>query len=168
MKIILAVDKNFAIGKDNKLLFHISEDLKHFKKTTLNSIVIMGRKTYESMGGALPRRDNIILSRNKNYKAENALVFTRKEEVLNYVKENQNKEAFVIGGEEIVEVFLDECDEAIITKVMEEVDDADTFLHNFDNDPNFEISEESEIHEENEKKFVYIKYRRKKWKKNFL
>jgi len=162
MKIILAVDKNFAIGKDNNLLFHISEDLKHFKRTTLNSIVIMGRKTYESMGGALPKRDNIILSRNKDYQAENALVFTNKDEVLNYVKENENKEAFVIGGEEIVEVFLDECDEAIITKVMEEVDDADTFLHNFDNDPNFEISEESEIHEENEKKFVYIKYRRKK------
>lgn len=162
MKIILAVDKNFAIGKDNKLLFHISKDLKHFKKTTLNSIVIMGRKTYESMGGALPKRDSIILSRNKNYKAENALVFTKKEEVLNYVKENQNKEAFVIGGEEIVDVFLDECDEAIITKVMEEVDNADTFLHDFDNDPDFEISEESEIHQENEKKFIYIKYRRKK------
>lgn len=161
MKIILAVDKNFAIGKDNNLLFHISEDLKHFKRTTLNSIVIMGRKTYESMGGALPKRDNVILSRNKDYQAENALVFTNKDEVLNYVKENENKEAFVIGGEEIVDVFLKDCDEAIITKVMEEVKDADTFLHNFDQDPNFKITEESEIHEEDGKKFVYVTYRRK-------
>lgn len=168
MKIILAVDKNFAIGKDNKLLFHISEDLKHFKRTTLNSIVIMGRKTFESMGGALPNRDNIVLSRNRNYKAEDALVFNNKNEVLRYVKENPASEVFVIGGEDIVDLFLDDCDEAIITKVMEEVEDADTFLHNFDEDPNFKIEENSQIHEDNGKKFVYVTYRRKKWKKNFL
>lgn len=162
MKIILAVDKNFAIGKDNKLLFHISEDLKHFKRTTLNSIVIMGRKTFESMGGALPNRDNIVLSRNRNYKAEDALVFNNKNEVLRYVKENPASEVFVIGGEDIVDLFLDDCDEAIITKVMEEVEDADTFLHNFDEDPNFKIEENSQIHEDNGKKFVYVTYRRKK------
>lgn len=162
MKIILAVDQNFAIGKDNKLLFHISEDLKHFKKTTLDSIVIMGRKTYESMGGALPKRDNLILTRNKDYKADNAQVFTTKDQILDYVKNHPSKKAFVIGGGEIVNIFLDQCDEAIITKVMEDVKDADTFLHNFDIDPDFEMVEKSDIHEENGVKFVYVRYRRKK------
>lgn len=161
MKIILAVDENFAIGKDNKLLFHISEDLKHFKKTTLNSIVIMGRKTYESMGGALPKRDNLILTRNKDYKADDAKVFTDKEDILNYVKNNPDKEAFVIGGGEIVNIFLDDCDEAIITKVMEKVEDADTYLHNFDKDPDFDLVEESDIKEEDGVKFIYVIYRRK-------
>lgn len=161
MKIILAVDENFAIGKDNKLLFHISEDLKHFKKTTLNSIVIMGRKTYESMGGALPKRDNLILTRNKDYKADDAKVFTDKEDILTYVKNNPDKEAFVIGGGEIVNIFLDDCDEAIITKVMEKVEDADTYLHNFDKDPDFDLVEESDIKEEDGVKFIYVIYRRK-------
>src|SRR5699024_10509267 len=159
MKIILAVDENFAIGKDNKLLFHISEDLKHFKKTTLNSIVIMGRKTYESMGGALPKRDNLILTRNKDYKADDAKVFTDKEDLLNYVKNNPDKEAFVIGGGEIVNIFLDDCDEAIITKVMEKVEDADTYLHNFDKDPDFDLVEESDIKVEDGVKFIYVRYR---------
>ena len=161
MKIILAVDENFAIGKDNKLLFHISEDLKHFKKTTLNSIVIMGRKTYESMGGALPKRDNLILTRNKDYKADDAKVFTDKEDILTYVKNNPDKEAFVIGGGEIVNIFLDDCDEAIITKVMEKVEDADTYLHNFDKDPDFDLVEESDIKDEEGVKFIYVRYRRK-------
>lgn len=162
MKIILAVDENFGIGKDNKLLFHISEDLKHFKKTTLNSIVIMGRKTYESMGGALPKRDNLILTRNPDYKAKDAKVFTKKEDILSYVEENSGKDAFVIGGGEIVDIFLDSCDEAILTKVMERVEDCDTYLHNFDQDPDFELVEKSEVHEEGGTKFVYVTYRRKK------
>lgn len=161
MKIILAVDENFAIGKDNKLLFHISEDLKHFKKTTLDSIVIMGRKTYESMGGALPKRDNIILTRNKDYEAKDARVFTSKDEILKYVEENKDKKAFVIGGSEIVDIFLDDCDEAILTKVRKKVDDADRFLHNFDKDPDFVLVEESDIYEEDGIKFSYVRYRRR-------
>ncbi|MDD7305282.1 MAG: dihydrofolate reductase [Peptoniphilaceae bacterium] len=162
MKIILAVDDNFAIGKNNKLLFHIKKDLKHFKNTTLNSILIMGRKTYESMGGALSFRDNLILTRNKAYKADDAKVFTSKDEILAYVNNKPDKDAFVIGGGEIVKVFLDYCDEVILTKVMEKVDHADTFLHNFDLDPDFEIVEQSSLQEENGVKFKYVIYRRKK------
>lgn len=161
MKIILAVDENFAIGKDNKLLFHIKEDLQHFKKTTLNSIVIMGRKTYESMGRLLDKRDNVILTRDKNYKVDGAKVFNSKKEVLDYVDASPDKEAFVIGGGQIVDVFLDKCDEAIITKVMEKVEDADTFLCNFDEQASFELVEKSEVKEENDLKFIYVTYRRK-------
>lgn len=167
MKIILAVDKNFGIGKNNKLLFHIKKDLQHFKDITENSIVIMGRKTYESMSKALPKRENVVITRNKNYKLNDAKVFYDKEDVLDFVKNNSENEAFIIGGSEIVDLFLDDCDEAILTKVLE-TKDADSYLHNFDKDENFEIIEKSEVYEENDHKFYYVSYRRKKWKKNYL
>lgn len=86
MKIILAVDRDFGIGKDNKLLFHFKKDLAHFKKITLNNIVIMGRKTYDSMHGALPNRENIVLTRNKNLKLDDALVFNDVDSLVKYLK----------------------------------------------------------------------------------
>lgn len=137
MKLILAVDKNWAIGQDNKMLYNLKKDLKHFKETTTGSLVIMGRKTFDSMGRALPNRENIILSRDENLKRDGALVFNGIREIISYAKKS-DKEAFVIGGAEICELFLDEIDEAIITKIDKE-SEADTFLHNFDEDPNFEI-----------------------------
>lgn len=158
MKIILAVDKNWGIGKDGKMLFHIKKDLAHFKSYTLGNICIMGRKTYESMGGALPDRENIVLTRNKNYKSKDAKVFTNYKEVLSYVKERR-EEVFVIGGEKIVEIFLEYCDEAIITKIYESKK-ADSFLHNFDQDVDWSLSEESDIMEENGVSFRYVRYRR--------
>lgn len=159
MKIILAVDKNWGIGKDGKMLFHIRRDLKHFKSYTLGNICIMGRKTYESMGGALPHRENIVLSRNRDYKAKDARVFTNYRDVLAYVKE-RSEEVFVIGGEKIVEIFLEYCDEAIITKIYESRE-ADSFLHNFDQDEDWSLSEESDIMVENGVSFRYVRYRRK-------
>lgn len=159
MKIILAVDKNWGIGKDGDMLFHIKKDLAHFKSYTLENICIMGRKTYESMGGALPDRENIVLTRNKNYKAKDTKIFTDYRDVLAYVRESR-EEVFVIGGEKIVEIFLEYCDEAIITKIYEKKE-ADTFLHNFDLDKDWFISEESDIMEENGVSFRYVTYRRK-------
>lgn len=164
MKIILAVDKNWGIGKDGQMLFHIRRDLKHFKSHTLGNICIMGRKTYESMGEALPHRENIVLSRNRNYKAKGARVFTDYRDVLAYVRERR-EEVFVIGGEKIVEIFLEYCDEAIITKIYEEKE-ADTFLHNFDLDDEWLLSEESDIMEENGVSFRYVTYRRKNYGKD--
>ena len=88
MKIILAVDRDFGIGKDNKLLFHLKKDLAHFKDLTLNNIVIMGRKTYKSMNGALPKRENIVLTRNKDLKLDDALVFNNIENLLRFIIES--------------------------------------------------------------------------------
>ncbi|WP_276862636.1 dihydrofolate reductase [Anaerococcus tetradius] len=158
MKIILAVDKNWGIGKDGKMLFHIKKDLGHFKKLTSGNICIMGRKTYESMGGALPNRENLILSRNKTYQAPDALVFNDYRDIFSYL-EDKDKEVFVIGGEKIVELFLDFCDEAIITKIYAERL-ADSFLHNFDSDDRWEVISKSDIMEENGVSFQYIVYRR--------
>ena len=159
MKIILAVDNNWAIGKDNGMLFHIPSDLKHFKSKTLNNVVIMGRNTYESMGSALPDRENIVLTRNTDYKLEDAKVFNSPDYILSYIKDS-DKEVFVIGGSQIVDIFLPYCDEAIITKIYDSRK-ADTFLHNFDEDDDFKITCQSDLHEENGHEFRYINYKRK-------
>ena len=159
MKIILAVDENWGIGKDNEMLFHLKRDLAHFKELTLGNIVIMGRNTYESIGKALEGRENIVLSKDKNYKLNDSIVFNDISPVLDFVKK-ADKEAFVIGGAQIVDLFLPYCDEAIITKICESRP-ADTYLHNFDCDPNFVIAEISDVFEENGIKFSYITYRRK-------
>ncbi len=162
MKLILAVDKNWAIGLDNKMLYDLKKDLKHFKETTTGGLVIMGRKTFDSMGRALPNRENIILTRDKGLKRDGALVFNDISEILSYV-EKSPKEAFVIGGAEICELFLDNIDEAIITKIDKE-SPADTYLHNFDMDPDFEIVEESDPIDDEGKKIKYVRYRRKERK----
>lgn len=159
MKLILAVDKNWAIGRDNKMLYNLKKDLKHFKEITTGSLVIMGRKTFDSMGRALPNRENIILSHDENLKRDGALVFNGIREIISYAKKS-DKEAFVIGGAEICELFLDEIDEAIITKIDKE-SEADTFLHNFDEDPNFEIIEESDSIDDGGIKIKFVKYKRK-------
>ena len=158
MKLILAVDENWGIGRDNEMLFHIKKDLKHFKETTYGNIVIMGRNTYESIGQALPGRENIVLTRNPDYEAENVKVFNNPDNVLKYIKDSK-KEVFVIGGSEIVDIFLPNIDEAIITKIKAKKD-ADTYLHNFDQDKDFELVSESQNYEENGIHFSYVNYRR--------
>lgn len=158
MKLILAVDENWGIGKDNKMLFHIKKDLKHFKDTTMGNIIIMGRNTYESIGLALPGRKNIVLTRNPDYEAKNVKVFNNPDDVLEYIKDSK-KEVFVIGGAEVVDIFLPYIDEAIITKIKAEKD-ADTYLHNFDQDKDFELLSESQNYEENGINFSYVTYRR--------
>lgn len=158
MKIILAVDMNNAIGYKNKLLFHIKRDLNNFKHITENNIVIMGRKTYESMGSGLKNRINVVLTRNKNYKLNDAYVFNDKKSLLDFVN-SKDKEAFVIGGSEIVDLLIDHCNEAYITKVYERKN-ADTFLFDFNNSKDWEIYEKSGIIEEDDYKFQFIKYRR--------
>ena len=162
MKIILAVDQNWGIGRDNEMLFHLKKDLGHFRNLTMGNIVIMGRNTYESIGKALDGRENLVLTRNKDYKLDDALVFHSLNDILAYVKE-KDKEIFVIGGRQIVDLFLPYCEEAIITKIFDQKD-ADTYLHNFDLDNEFEIKTESEIFDENGIKFKYVNYRRKWWK----
>ena len=95
---IVVTDLNNAIGKDNKLLCHLPADLKFFKSTTMGCPIIMGRKTFESIGKVLPGRKNIIISRNANLKIEGAEVYSSLKEVLENAKEEK---MFVIGGAEI-------------------------------------------------------------------
>jgi dihydrofolate reductase len=113
--IIAAVSENNVLGKNNKLIWHIPDDLKRFKKLTIGHSVVMGRKTFESMDKPLPERKNIILTRNKNYKAKGTLIAHNVQEALNYC-ENDNQ-PFIIGGGEIYNLFLDISDKIELTRI---------------------------------------------------
>jgi dihydrofolate reductase len=101
---IVAHDNNRLIGGDNKLLWHLPEDLKNFKKLSLNSTVIMGRKTFDSIGKALPKRLNVVLTKDKDFKAENCMVYDRVEDVVRDFAEDP--QVFIIGGGEIYKQFF--------------------------------------------------------------
>ena len=113
--LIAAAAENNVLGKDNKLIWHISEDLKRFKRLTEGHSIIMGRKTFESMPKALPRRKNIILTRNKEYKAENALIAHTAEEALALTGDDPTP--YIIGGGEIYSLFLLNADIIELTRV---------------------------------------------------
>lgn len=160
LKAIVAVDKNFGIGKDGKLLAYIKEDLKYFKETTIESTVILGRKTLYTFPNKkpLPLRKNIILSRNKDLKIENALICNSKEEVFEKIKDDEN--VFIIGGEEIYKLFFEDLEEIYVTKI-DSIFDADAFFVNLDNNKNFKIVKESEfIITESGYKIKFLIYRK--------
>lgn len=100
INLIVAMTNKGYIGKDNQLLFHIKEDMKRFKELTLNHKVIMGRKTFESLpNGALEDRENIVITKDENYKADNITVYNDILELLSYIRSEE--EVFVIGGESV-------------------------------------------------------------------
>jgi len=127
VSIIAAIAENRAIGKNNKLLWRIPEDLKRFKKVTEGHAVIMGRKTYESIGKPLPNRLNIIITRNTSYKPPACFVFPSLGEALVYAKKYEKEEIFVIGGGEIYRQALPLTDKLYLTVVKGEYE-ADTFF----------------------------------------
>lgn len=121
ISIIAAVAKNNIIGGDNKLLWHIPEDLKHFKDLTSNHTIIMGRKTFESLPGVLPKRHHIVLTKDKNYTVDSdsvTIVHNFKKIVDKY--ETSEEEIFVIGGGEIYSAFLPYCKNLYLTKIDED------------------------------------------------
>jgi dihydrofolate reductase len=123
IKLICAVSKNNVIGNDNKLPWNISEDLKRFRELTSENIVVMGRKTYDSIGRPLPKRENLVLSKNKKLKIENVKVFNTPREILDfYDKREEKKDLFIIGGTFIYKLFIEYCDYLLITFVDKEYD----------------------------------------------
>lgn len=124
--IVAAVGRDNAIGRGGDLIWHISEDLRHFKRVTLGGAVVMGRKTWESLPRRpLPGRLNIVVSRNPDYKAEGASVASSLEEALALGAES---ETFVIGGGEIYSQAIRFASRLILTEVDAEAPDADTFF----------------------------------------
>jgi dihydrofolate reductase len=113
---------NAVIGKDNQMPWHLSEDLQHFKKLTLGHPIIMGRKTFESLGRPLPGRENIVLSRDYDYKPEGVLVFQTVDSICQYLEKSKVDRAFVIGGGQIYKLFSQLVDEYHLTKIELEVD----------------------------------------------
>lgn len=121
--IVVAIAENGMIGCANKLLWHIREDLKHFKRITTGGCVVMGRKTFESIGKALPNRRNVIISRNIEFKAEGCDIYSSLEEA--FMSLSSLSEIFIIGGGEIYRQVLPIADKIELT-VIEKVFDGDT------------------------------------------
>lgn len=120
IKAIVASSRNGVIGKDNALPWgHIPEDMKRFKVLTTGHVVVMGRKTFESLpNGALPNRLNIVLTRDKNYNAENVMIVHSVEEALTYYQSiEEMQDLWVIGGKEIYEAFAEHCEEVYLTLI---------------------------------------------------
>lgn len=134
MKLIVAVDKNWAIGKNNKLMWSIPADMKFFRETTQGNVVIMGRKTLESFpqGQPLKNRVNIVISRKPDYQVKGAVVVHSVEEAVEESKKYEG-EVFVIGGESIYRAMLPYCDTALVTKI-DHAFDADTYFPSLDQD----------------------------------
>ncbi len=141
--LIVARDKNGAIGANNELPWHLSDDLKLFKRTTLNHSILMGRKTYESIGKALPKRQNIALTRNTSFQAENIKVVHSIEDAYKYCQHSNCEQLFIIGGGEIFKEFLPLAQLLYITEVEAEVKNADVFF------PDVDLSLYHKIYHEN-------------------
>lgn len=130
VSLIVAMDETRAIGIDNELPWHLSQDLKHFKRITMGHHLIMGRKTYQSIGGILPGRTMIILTRNKGFQAEGCLIAHSFQEALHLAEERGEEEVFVIGGASVFEQALPISDRLYLTRVHTEVE-ADTYFPAF-------------------------------------
>lgn len=159
MNLIAAVDKNWAIGCQNKLLTSIPEDMKFFRQTTTGKVVVMGRKTLESFPGKKPlkNRTNIVLTKNPSYQAEGAIVVHNEDELWEELKKYDSEDIFVIGGESIYRQFLDECDKAYITKI-EYAYTADAYFPNLDEKEEWKITAESEEHTCFDLEYFFLTY----------
>ncbi|VYU63945.1 dihydrofolate reductase [Clostridium tertium] len=144
LSIIVAKAANDVIGGDNKLLWHISEDLKRFKAITSGNTIIMGRKTFESLPKVLPNRHHIVITRDKNFKVDSSEV-----EIVNDINsiidrfENSTEEAFIIGGGEIYKSLLPNTNKLYLTRVYKDFS-GDTKFPEIDLD-NWTVDYKSEI-----------------------
>ena len=130
ISMIAAMGKNRVIGLNNKMPWHLPADLQWFKKTTLGSPIIMGRKTYESIGFPLPGRLNIILSRNKDLKIKGCSVVNSLDAALKLAREVDKDEVFITGGAHLYNKFLVDADRLYLT-LIDETFDGDTFFPDY-------------------------------------
>lgn len=158
MKVIAAVDENWAIGRNGDQLIYISEDLKHFKALTTGHPVILGRKTLATFPGGRPLkgRRNLILSRDPGFAPPEAEVFSSLEELLAAAPQD----AFVIGGASVYQALLDRCDTACITRIEAAFPGTDCWFPNLDERPEWKIAEEGPVLEEKGVRFRYVTYER--------
>lgn len=163
MNIIVNVSKNWAIGKNGGLLFHISADMRFFKEHTTGNVIVMGRKTLDSLPGgrALPDRTNIVLTRSAGLTRENVAVCHSFDELNDMLAGFDSKSVYVIGGESLYRKLLPLCDTAYVTKVDKEIHDADAFMVDLDEHPDWAAAEESELFSDNGLDYRFVTYRKK-------
>ena len=164
MKAIVAVDEHWAIGYENQLLYHISEDLKRFKALTQGNVVVMGRKTLESLPGGkpLPNRISVVLSRNE---LENVVRCANLDELMKTLEQYSEQEIFVIGGEHTYRELLPYCEKVYVTKIEATAPKADAYFENLDELPEWEIEQESEQFSDGMVLYRFVDYKNNKVEK---
>lgn len=165
MILIFGVDNDFNIGYKGEMLHTLKEDLKHFKNVTKGHIVVMGRKTLESLPGGRPlkNRTNVVLTTDTTYQPDNAVVLHSLEALKMYLAEEvarTEQRVFLIGGGHLVAQLYDQCDYAYITKADISYDDVDTAIPNLDKDPNWRLLATSELMTEGSLTYRYLEYKR--------
>ena len=157
LSIIACVGKNLELGKGNDLVFHIKDDMKYFKEVTLNHVVVMGRKTFESLPSPLKDRKNVVITRSDVKLPDGVLKYSSIEEFLDSYKDYKD-EIFIIGGASIYRQFIDLCDKLYLTEVDKSVD-ADVYFPEF----NKKLYEKEIVKEgeSNNLKYKFVIYRRK-------
>ncbi len=163
MNLIAAVDKNWAIGLNNKLLVSIPADMKFFRETTTGKVVVMGRKTLESFPNGLPlkNRTNIVLTSDKSYSVKDAIIVHTLEELREEMSKYPSEDIYVIGGESIYRQLLDDCDVAHITKI-DFAYDADAYFPNLDEKEEWVITADSDEQTYFDLEYYFYKYEKKK------
>lgn len=157
LSIIVATDKKNGIGIKNQLPWHLPEDLAHFKRTTSGHTIIMGRKTFDSIGRALPNRHNVVISRNTEWQHDNVSCYSSIEDA---VKSIQDTEAFVIGGAQIYDQALHLAQKLIVTEIQDEFE-CDAFFPRIDKNIWQESQRENFIAESNQLHYAIVIYIRK-------
>ncbi len=161
MKTIVAADKNWGIGKDNKLLVSIPADMKFFRQETIGKVVVMGRKTLESFPGGMPLsgRTNIVLTRNMDYRAKGAQIVHSREELLKELERYPSEDIYVIGGDSVYKMMLPLCDTAYVTKI-DFAYEADSYFPNLDRMEGWEIAASSEEQTYFDLEYSFVRYER--------
>jgi dihydrofolate reductase len=158
--VIAAIGKNGELGKNNDLIWHLPNDLKRFKQVTAGHHIIMGRKTYESLGRPLPNRTNIIISRNPNYKAEGCIMANSLEEAIDLAKAGDSN-PFILGGAQIYKQAIKIADELDITLVDAALH-ADVFFPNIDTSIWKEVARYDHFADEKHQyNYSFVKYLKK-------
>ena len=162
MKAILCADKNWAIGYRNSLLISIPSDMRFFRRMTEGHVVVMGRRTLESMPGGKPlkNRVNIVLTANRAFQAPGAVIVHDLEELQEQLKQYDTNDVFVIGGAKVYEQLLPFCDTVYVTKVNYEYQ-ADAWFPDLDKMPEWEMTEEGEEQTCFNIEFAFCTYKRK-------
>lgn len=163
MNCIVAVDNNWAIGYKNNLLVSIPADMRFFRDTTIDKVVVMGKNTLESFPGGKPlvKRTNIVVALEKDYKVPGATVVNSIEEAMETVKEYDTNDVYIIGGGSIYRQFLPYCDVAHVTKIDYEYE-ADTYFPNLDEDDEWELTGDSDEQTYYDLEYRFLRYERKK------
>ena len=162
MNMIVAVDSNWAIGHKGKLLVSIPEDMQFFRRETTGKVVVMGRKTLESFPNGLPlkNRVNVVITKDKEYNVKDAIICHSIEEALEVLKQYNDEDIYVIGGESIYRQFLPYCSVAHVTKINYSYD-ADTYFPNLDEMEEWTIEESSDERTYFDLEYEFVKYVKK-------